>query len=208
LLESVERWSAIATAVGFNNQAAEECTRTRNEDADVLLILPATLVNGADIVEFGFKAGDGIKHPEPVAREFNYQGAFLDLIWLQPRHHLEVVHSQNSSCLALDEKSMADNGERFAKGIPFRFNFPGLGSKETLCGKVRTVQIQVRARKRAVLLEFRFFLFEYFSPKIDRLASHKQRRGLPLVEYSQQVEVISEASLESGACTHHSLRPP
>jgi len=55
LLESVERWPAIATVVGFSYQAAEKCTHTRNEDADMLLILPATLVNGGDIVEFGFK---------------------------------------------------------------------------------------------------------------------------------------------------------
>ena len=74
--------------MGFNDQAAEERTRTRNEDAEVLLILAAMLVNCADIVEFGFKAGDGIENTEPDAREFNYQGAFLDLVRPQPRHRL------------------------------------------------------------------------------------------------------------------------
>jgi hypothetical protein len=56
------------------------CTHTRNEDANVLLVLPVPLVNGTDIVKFGFKAGDGVEHPEPDARELDYQSSFLDLL--------------------------------------------------------------------------------------------------------------------------------
>ena len=51
----------------------------------MLLVLPVPLVNGADIVKFGFKAGDGVEHPEPDARELDYQGSFLDLLWPQAR---------------------------------------------------------------------------------------------------------------------------
>lgn len=85
LLESIERWPAVASRLGFNDEAAEECTHTRNEDANVLLVLPVPLVNGADIVKFGFKAGDRVEHPEPDARELDYQGSFLDLLWPQAR---------------------------------------------------------------------------------------------------------------------------
>ena len=56
LLEGIKHWPTIAAGVGFADQAAEERTRTRNENTDVPLILAATLVNGADIVEFGLKA--------------------------------------------------------------------------------------------------------------------------------------------------------
>jgi len=53
LLESVERWAAIATRLGFSDEASDKPTHTRNENANVLLVLPAPLVNGANIVEFG-----------------------------------------------------------------------------------------------------------------------------------------------------------
>lgn len=106
------------------------------------------------------------------------------------------------------EKGVADNSEGFAKGISFRFNVPGPRPKQAPCGKVGAVEIEVCARKRAVPLEFGFFLFKDFSPEIDCLASNNQRLGLALVENPQQVKVIGKASLGSGVGTHHSLRPP
>jgi len=54
LLESVERWPTVATSLGFNDQAAEECADAGNEDTNVLGVLSVPLVNGTDIVKFGF----------------------------------------------------------------------------------------------------------------------------------------------------------
>jgi hypothetical protein len=94
------------------------------------------------------------------------------------------------------------------KGISFRLNVPGPRPQQAPGRNGGAVQIQVCARKRAVPLEFRFFLFEDFSPEINCLAANNQRLGLPLVENPQQVKVIGKASLGSGAGTHHWSRPP
>jgi hypothetical protein len=195
LLKSIERRAAIAARLGFNDEAPEEPTHTRNENANVLVVLPAPLVNGVNIVEFGLQAGDGIEHPEPDAREFNYQGALLEFVWPQPRHRFQVIHRQYRSGLALNEKGVADKRERFAEGIPVRFDTPGPRTKQPLCGKVRPVQVQVRTRKRAVSAEFGFFRFKYFRPEIDGLASDDQRLGLSLVENPQQFEVVCKPNL-------------
>jgi hypothetical protein len=92
LLKGVERRSAVATGVGFNDQPADKTTHARNEDANVFLILPSALIDSANVVEFGFQTSDGIEDAEPDARKLNHHGAFLDLICPQPGHHLRVIH--------------------------------------------------------------------------------------------------------------------
>jgi hypothetical protein len=53
LLEGIECGPVVPGALGFPEQPADKPTNARDEDADVFLVLAATLVKGLEVVKFG-----------------------------------------------------------------------------------------------------------------------------------------------------------